>query len=185
MQLLARFILLLAASPAADAAGVLRATSRGAGAPAPAPAPAPAAAVTAPGAGSGAARVQELADLLPYHPASMPQTVFKSRCVNFLNGVMEKSSFEPEIVKSMLPKCRWTPAQCSVLEADLAARLAPVPASSSAKAPSVGSSDTAGGSDGGYGEGAWATRLYGWCDQMYAMTKAKAFSEAHAAPYKF
>merc|ERR1719163_944429 len=74
----------------------------------------------APGVGD----VKTFAHLLPFRPARQPETMFKTRCVNFLNHVLEKSAYDPSLASKVLPDCRWGKDECKALEDDLAARLA-------------------------------------------------------------
>merc|ERR1719171_2856865 len=91
-------------------------------APAPAvaaPAPAVAAAPTEKGVGD----LKDFAHLLPFHPRGQQELLMKTRCVNFLNHVLERSAYTPDAVGDLMPKCKWTQAECKALKDDLVKRL--------------------------------------------------------------
>eukprot|EP00929_Paragymnodinium_shiwhaense_P110880 TRINITY_DN7819_c0_g1_i1.p2 TRINITY_DN7819_c0_g1~~TRINITY_DN7819_c0_g1_i1.p2 ORF type:complete len:197 (-),score=60.33 TRINITY_DN7819_c0_g1_i1:71-661(-) len=152
----------------------------------------------APGVGD----VKTFAHLLPFRPERQPETMFKTRCVNFLNQVLEKAAYDPSLASKVLPDCRWGEAECKALEDDLAKRLAeaaggaaaPAPAAAAAPAPAAllntGShvktpyegntlevfvlNKPAGPKPPVLGD---HEPIYGWCDTMYEMAKSKAISE--------
>jgi len=71
----------------------------------------------------GIGDVKEFAKLLPFHPMGQPESMFKTRCINFVNHLLEKSDNNPELVVEMLPKCQWDDDMCDKLKADLEKRL--------------------------------------------------------------
>eukprot|EP00747_Dinoflagellata_sp_TGD_P161839 gnl/TRDRNA2_/TRDRNA2_178795_c0_seq1.p1 gnl/TRDRNA2_/TRDRNA2_178795_c0~~gnl/TRDRNA2_/TRDRNA2_178795_c0_seq1.p1 ORF type:complete len:252 (+),score=61.14 gnl/TRDRNA2_/TRDRNA2_178795_c0_seq1:84-839(+) len=150
------------------------------GAPAPAPGPgAPAApAAPAPVRYLGVGDPETYRHLLPYHPDGQPEFMFKSRCINFLNQVLEKADYDPALVMKLLPKCHWKKAECDELHADLATRMGAPPGPAPSPAPAafleLGASGPAPapGPEVGMGE-----HIYGWCDTMYTMSKDKAYHE--------
>jgi len=89
-------------------------------APAPAAAAGPAA---APASEKGVGDVKEFAHLLPFHPRGQQELLMKTRCVNFLNHLLEKSAYAPSEVGALMPKCKWDKAECTALKDDLIKRL--------------------------------------------------------------
>jgi len=125
-------------------AAVLR-TSKTAGAPAAAAAASPAAVPTPRPVGVGDPRA--FADLLPFHPAGQPEVMFKNRCTDFLNHVLEKSGNDAAVVEKLMPKCKWSAPECEQLKADLVGRLSvlPKPIASGAPAAAAPASKAAAG----------------------------------------
>eukprot|EP00747_Dinoflagellata_sp_TGD_P183510 gnl/TRDRNA2_/TRDRNA2_38430_c0_seq1.p1 gnl/TRDRNA2_/TRDRNA2_38430_c0~~gnl/TRDRNA2_/TRDRNA2_38430_c0_seq1.p1 ORF type:complete len:255 (+),score=55.96 gnl/TRDRNA2_/TRDRNA2_38430_c0_seq1:22-786(+) len=156
--------------------------------PGPGPSPAGAPAAPAPKRYLGVGDPEAYAHLLPFHPDGQPEFMFKSRCINFLNQVLEKAAYEPELVMKLLPKCHWKEAECTELHDDLRGRMAmapagaPGPAGSPAALMAVKNSmhqaspapapEAIPASAMIMGE-----HLYGWCDKMYDMSKSKAYHE--------
>lgn len=123
----------------------------------------------------------------------------KTRCVNFLNHLLEKAAYAPEEVGSLMPKCKWTEAECAALKDDLIKRLvkpsgpgpAPGPAPAPAalvqqpvperKAPKEHAVTWLNGPRGPQPdfitEGGMDESIYGWCDVMYDMMRKKAIEE--------
>jgi hypothetical protein len=106
-----------------------------------APAPAGAAAPVAAPVESviGVGNVKDFAHLLPFHPRGQQELLMKTRCVNFLNHLLEKSAYAPDAVGSLMPTCKWDKAECAALKDDLVKRLkkgssgpAPAPAPAAA-----------------------------------------------------
>jgi len=106
------------------------------------PAPAPAFAPSAAGK-KGVGSIQGFAHLMPFHPRGQQELLMKTRCVNFLNHLLEKSAYTPDAVGALMPKCKWKAAECKALKDDLLKRLSkgapgapgPAPAGASAPAP--------------------------------------------------
>merc|ERR1719486_20064 len=94
-----------------------------------------------PSAEKGVGDLKEFAHLLPFHPRGQQELLMKTRCVNFLNHLLEKAAYAPEEVGSLMPKCKWTEAECAALKDDLIKRLVkpsgPVPAPGPAPAPAA------------------------------------------------
>lgn len=140
-----------------------------------APAPAP-----APSGPKGVGDIKDFAHLLPFHPRGQQELLMKTRCVNFLNHLLEKSSYAPNEVGDVMPTCKWSKAECKALKDDLLKRLkkskgaAPSPAAGASLAqnlrPRGPQPDFA--TDGGMDES-----IYGWCDTMYDMMRKKAIEE--------
>jgi len=150
----------------------------------------------------GVGDLKDFAHLLPFHPRGQQELLMKTRCVNFLNHILEKSAYAPDAVGNLMPKCKWTPAECTALKDDLMKRLtkggpAPAPAGAGAPAPAAllqgGQPWPERGAPkeravtwingprgpqpnfatkGGMDEG-----IYGWCDTMYDMMRTKAIDE--------
>jgi len=71
----------------------------------------------------GVGDLKDLAHLLPYHPRGQAEGAMKTRCVNFVNGLLEKSAYSPQAVGDVMPKCAWSKAECAALKKDLMGRL--------------------------------------------------------------
>jgi len=156
----------------------------------------PAAPAAAPGP-KGVGNLQDFAHLLPFHPRGQQELLMKTRCVNFLNHVLEKSAYSPDAVGALMPKCKWTPPECAALKDDLMKRLvkggAPAPAPAPASAllqkqpwPERGApKDNAvtwingprGPQPNFVTQGGMDESIYGWCDTMYDMMRTKAIDE--------
>jgi len=172
--------------PAAAADGPVLTVSEGS---APAAAPGP----------LGVGNLQDFAHLLPFHPRGQQELLMKTRCVNFLNHVLEKSAYSPDAVGALMPKCKWTPPECTALKDDLMKRLAkgagpapaPAPAASAALlqkqpwpergAPKDNAVTWINGPRGPQPnfvtQGGMDESIYGWCDTMYDMMRTKAIDE--------
>merc|ERR1719502_1439727 len=85
--------------------------------------PPPGATLAAPAAVKGVGDLQAFAHLLPFHPRGQQELLMKTRCVNFLNHLLEKSAYAPDEVGNLMPKCRWSEAECKSLKDDLMKRL--------------------------------------------------------------
>jgi len=90
----------------------------------------------------GVGDLKEFANLLPFHPRGQQELLMKTRCVNFLNHLLEKSAYAPDAVGDLMPKCKWHKAECKALKDDLMKRLkgkggAPGPAPGPAPAPAA------------------------------------------------
>jgi hypothetical protein len=147
--------------------------------------------------GKGVGDLKDFAHLLPFHPRGQQELLMKTRCVNFLNHILEKSAYSPEAVGGLMPKCKWLPAECQALKDDLMKRLvkggapgpapAPAPAAlmqqpvAERKAPQQGSTPWINGPRGPQPdfitEGGMDESIYGWCDTMYDMMRKKAIGE--------
>jgi len=154
----------------------------------------------------GVGNIQEFAHLLPFHPRGQQELLMKTRCVNFLNHLLEKSAYAPDAVGDLMPKCKWHKAECKALKDDLLKRLkgkgagapAPAPAPSfvqgrsgqkavsgqpwpERKAPKGEAVTWISGPRGPQPdfvtEGGMDESIYGWCDTMYDMMRKKAINE--------
>lgn len=153
-------------------------------------------AAAGPAAEKGVGDLQAFAHLLPFHPRGQQELLMKTRCVNFLNHLLEKSAYAPSAVGSLMPKCKWSEAECTALKDDLIRRLtsaAPAPAAAGAllqrskqpwperKAPKDYSVTWINGPRGPQPdfatEGGMDESIYGWCDTMYDMMRKKAIEE--------
>lgn len=174
-----------------SAAPVVMAASEGSKNTAPAPAP-----VIEEEHEKGVGDLQAFAHLLPFHPRGQQEMLMKTRCVNFLNHILEKSAYSADAVGDLMPKCKWNKKECKALKDDLLKRLAkgkggapgpapspsfvqqPVPERAAPKDRAVTwlngprgpqpNFATAGGMD---------ESIYGWCDKMYDMMRKKAIDE--------
>jgi len=152
----------------------------------------------------GVGDLKEFAHLLPFHPRGQQELLMKTRCVNFLNHLLEKSAYAPDAVGDLMPKCHWHKAECQALKDDLMKRLkgkggapAPAPAASfvqarsgktmsgqpwpERKAPKDAAVTWISGPRGPQPdfvtEGGMDESIYGWCDTMYDMMRKKAINE--------
>merc|ERR1740117_502997 len=147
----------------------------------------------------GVGDLQAFAHLLPFHPRGQQELLMKTRCVNFLNHILEKSAYSADAVGALMPKCKWTPPECTALKDDLMKRLtkgggpapAPAPAPSGALlqkqpwpergAPKDNAVTWINGPRGPQPnfatQGGMDESIYGWCDTMYDMMRKKAISE--------
>jgi len=165
------------------------------------------AALEASGSGEkGVGDLKAFAHLLPFHPRGQQELLMKTRCVNFLNHLLEKSAYAPDAVGDLMPKCKWTAPECKALKDDLMKRLkkgggpgpAPAPAAAAApaaallqkrseqpwperKAPKEHAVTWINGPRGPQPdfvtEGGMDESIYGWCDTMYDMMRKKAIGE--------
>merc|ERR1719158_503368 len=118
-------------------------------------------------------------DLLPYSPDRMNYQMAKSRCIVFVNHMLDRAGHDATWLPKLMPKCLWTKEECKVLEDDLLSRIpesvlpggpagAPAPASPAAfiatkqlRSKSPGSED----------------KIFGWCDTLYNMAKKRFFEK--------
>jgi len=126
----------------------------------------------------GIGDIKRFADLLPFHPRGQQEVLMKTRCVNFVNNLLEKSAYSPIVVGDVLPACKWSKEECAALRDDLLKRInkvAPKAVSLSQSAqhqigPRGPQPDFA--TTGGFDES-----IYGWCHVMYDMMRKKAIKE--------
>merc|ERR1740130_2004346 len=72
----------------------------------------------------GIGDVKDFAALLPFHPRGQQEILMKERCVNFVNHLLETSAYNPAAVGNVIPRCKWSAAECGALQQDLLTRLA-------------------------------------------------------------
>jgi hypothetical protein len=143
----------------------------------------------------GVGDLQAFAHLLPFHPRGQQELLMKTRCVNFLNHLLEKSAYAPGEVGKLMPKCRWSEEECGALKDDLLKRLAgpggaaPAPAPAALvqqpiperKAPKDSAVLWINGPRGPQPDfatgGGMDESIYGWCDTMYDMMRTNAIGE--------
>lgn len=115
---------------------------KGAAAPAPAVEAAPGPAPSSP---KGVGDLKDFAHLLPYYPAGQQELVMKTRCVDFVNHLLEKGAYQSEVVSALVPKCKWTKDECKTLKDDLVKRLkkAAGPGKKAAAGPAPGAAGPA------------------------------------------
>merc|ERR1711865_3690 len=117
----------------------------------------------------------------------------KTRCVNFVNGLLEKSAYSPQAVGDVMPKCAWSKAECAALKKDLMGRLKKASKKGGKKEEKKeekkaemkkkkGSllqkrdAQPAGPEPDFLTEGGLDNSVYGWCDVMYKMMHKKAIA---------
>lgn len=110
-----QFILLLVGNLVVQAPAM---SLRAAPSPAVVEAPSP-----APSSPKGVGDIKDFAHLLPYYPAGQQELVMKTRCVDFVNHLLEKGAYQSEVVSALVPQCKWTKAECKTLKDDLVERL--------------------------------------------------------------
>jgi len=147
----------------------------------------------------GVGDFKEFAHLLPFHPRGQQELLMKTRCVNFLNHLLEKSAYAPDAVGDLMPTCKWGKAECKALKDDLMKRLkgksaapAPAPAPTFFQerseqpwpergAPKDRATTWINGPRGPQPNfvtsGGMNESIYGWCDVMYDMMRKKAINE--------
>lgn len=118
----------------------------------------------------GVGSVKDFAALLPFHPGGQSQSVVKSRCVNFVNHLLERSAYSPDEVSKIMPKCVWSTSECALLQQDLFDRLDKM---GQKKDALVQVSDPMGPQPKFAMEGGLDDSVYGWCDTMENMIKKK------------
>merc|ERR1719182_1089334 len=90
------------------------------GGPAPSPAASPAG---SPGPESPLDGVKGFVDLLPYSPDRMNYQMTKSKCIDFVNHMLDRAGHDATWLPKLMPKCLWTKEECKVLEDDLLSRI--------------------------------------------------------------
>merc|ERR1719217_1348277 len=129
--------------------------------------PAPAAAGPGPApAESPLDGVEGFVDLLPYSPDRMNYQMTKSKCIDFVNHMLDKAGHDATKLLRLMPTCLWSKEECKTLEDDFISR---IPASAlpggPAGAPAAAlvathkqlRSKSPGGGD----------AVFGWCDTLY------------------
>merc|ERR1719387_1168717 len=142
----------------------------------------------------GVGNPENFAHLLPFHPSGQPEEMFRNRCLDFMNHILERGNYEAAEVEKMMPKCTWTKPECDKLKADLVGRLAAPLAvvagvTPLAAAPGPGAASPAVAAAPAFVQLAAAPagapadameskeKLYGWCDVLYSMRRKRALAE--------
>merc|ERR1719161_17901 len=129
--------------------------------PAPGPAPAPESPLDG---------VQGFVDLLPYSPDRMNYQMTKSKCIDFVNHMLDKCGHDATRLLKLMPKCLWSKEECQALEADLIGRI-PSTALPGAPAAALLAKKVTQKSPGG------GDAVFGWCDTLYSMAKKRYFEK--------
>jgi len=152
-------LLIIRASGASRMEGFSPAASPG-----PAPGPAP----------SMLDGVEGFVDLLPYSPDRMNYQMTKSKCIDFVNHMLDKCGHDATQLLKLMPKCLWSKEECQALEADLIGRIpssalpgGPAAAPAAALLAKKVTEKSPGGGD----------AVFGWCDTLYSMSKKRYFSK--------
>jgi hypothetical protein len=137
-------------------------------APGPAPGPAPESMLDG---------VQGFVDLLPYSPDRMNYQMTKSKCIDFVNHMLDKCGHDATRLLKLMPKCLWSKEECQALEADFIGRIpstampgGPAGAPAAALLAKKVTMKSPGGGD----------AVFGWCDTLYSMAKKRWFSKLKA-----
>merc|ERR1719389_1022631 len=133
--------------------------------PAASPGPAPAGAPESPLDG-----VNGFVDLLPYSPDRMNYQMTKSKCIDFVNHMLDKCGHDSTRLLKLMPKCLWSKEECQALEADLIGRI-PSTALPGAPAAALLAKKVTQKSPGG------GDAVFGWCDTLYSMAKKRYFEK--------
>lgn len=128
--------------------------------PSPGPAPAP----------SQLDGVNGFVDLLPYSPDRMNYQMTKSKCIDFVNHMLDKCGHDSTRLLKLMPKCLWSKEECQALEADLIGRI-PSTALPGAPAAALLAKKVTQKSPGG------GDAVFGWCDTLYSMAKKRYFEK--------
>jgi len=159
------FVLLVAATSASQ--------MRKNPAPGPAPAGSPAGAPESPLDG-----VKGFVDLLPYSPDRMNYQMTKSKCIDFVNHMLDKCGHDATLLPKLMPKCLWSKKECAELEADLLGRIpsgipggAPAGAPAGSPAAALLATQRRSKSPGS------GDAVFGWCDTLYNMAKMRFFEK--------
>merc|ERR1719377_184410 len=67
--------------------------------------------------------VKGFVDLLPYSPDRMNYQMTKSKCIDFVNHMLERAGHDATWLPKLMPKCLWSKEECKTLEADLLSRI--------------------------------------------------------------
>jgi len=141
----------------------------------PSPAASPAGAPGPAGAPEGALDgVNGFVDLLPYTPDRMNYQMHKSKCIDFVNAMMDKAGHDATRLIGLMPKCLWSKEECKTLEDDLLGRIpssampgGPAGAPAAALLTKKVTQKSPGSGD----------AVFAWCDTMYNMAKARFFKK--------
>jgi len=98
----------------------------------------------------------------------------KTKCIDFVNHMLDKSGHDATRLLKLMPKCLWSKEECAALEADLMGRIpstalpgGPAGAPAAALLAKRVTQKSPGGGD----------AVFGWCDTLYNMAKKRYFSK--------
>merc|ERR1719265_1159080 len=98
----------------------------------------------------------------------------KSKCIDFVNHMLDKCGHDATRLVKLMPKCLWSKEECSALEAYLVGRIpstalpgGPAGAPAAAFIAKKVTQKSPGGGD----------AVFGWCDTLYGMAKTRYFEK--------
>merc|ERR1719388_108459 len=94
----------------------------------------------------------------------------KSKCIDFVNHMLDKCGHDSTRLLKLMPKCLWSKEECQALEADLIGRI-PSTALPGAPAAALLAKKVTQKSPGG------GDAVFGWCDTLYSMAKKRYFEK--------